>query len=421
MKDPAMSTASLPHEKVHILIVEDSPTQAQRLRHTLEEGGYRVSAAGNGRQALEQARAARPTLVISDIVMPEMDGYALCRALKGDRELQDVPVILVTTLSDPQDVIRALECRADNFVVKPYDEEHLLTQIEFILLNSALPRPDRPDQGTEIHFNGERHVITANRTQILNLLLSTYDAAIQRNKELTRTKDALRTANASLESTNRELEAFSYSVSHDLRAPLRAIEGFSGNLLEDYGAALDPAGRDLLARMQNAAQRMKQLIEDLLNLSRINRFELQRETVNMSGLVESVAAELRSREPARRVELRIAPGLRAEGDARLLRVAFENLLGNAWKFTSNTPAAVVEFGMHFENDLPVFWIRDNGAGFDMNHAQRLFGAFQRLHSASEFPGTGIGLATVQRVIHRHGGRIWAHGAPGEGATFYFSL
>jgi signal transduction histidine kinase len=408
------------HETL-ILIAEDSLTQAERLRYTLERGGYRVVASSNGRQALELAKKHRPTLVISDIVMPEMDGYELCRQLKSDAGLQDVPVILVTTLSDPQDVIRALECRADNFVVKPYDEEYLLSRIRFLLVNQGMRRSDQPGKGVEIQFNGERHVITADRSQILNLLLSTYDAAIERNKELTRTKDALRSANEAMEATNKELEAFSYSVSHDLRAPLRAIEGFGRNVLEDCGAKLDADGRELLQRMLAASERMKQLIDDLLELSRINRSELRRENVNLSAMAESVLSDLRAREPGRTVQAEVMPGLVTHGDSRLLRVAFENLLGNAWKFTSKKQDARIEVGMMEQGEDPVIFIRDNGVGFDMNYAQRLFGAFQRLHSTSEFPGTGVGLATVQRVIHRHGGRIWAEGEPGAGATFYFTL
>jgi signal transduction histidine kinase len=415
------STVPLTPNQVQILIAEDSPTQAERLRYTLEEAGYRVSTATNGLNAYNQARHARPTLVISDIVMPEMDGYQLCQQVKSDPLLRDIPVILVTTLSDPQDVIRGLECGADNFVVKPYDEKYLLSRIEFVLANYSMRQPDQDGSGVPIHFNGQRHVINADRRQILNLLVSTYEAAIQRNRELTLTREALRAANLSLEATNKELEAFSYSVSHDLRAPLRTIEGFSECLLEDHATSLDGAGRDLLDRMQKASGRMKQLIEDLLNLSRVSRGDMKREAVNITGLAETVVADLRTQYPARQVEMKIAPAMVAQGDARLLRVALENLLGNAWKFTAKQPLASIEFGNSVENGQSVFFIRDNGAGFDMSQAEKLFGTFQRLHSSEEFPGTGIGLATVQRIINRHRGRIWAHGAPGQGATFFFSL
>ena len=339
--------------------------------------------------------------------MPEMDGYELCRRIKDDPALRNVPVILVTALSDPQDVIRGLACRADNFVIKPYDEHYLLSRIQFILLNYELRKHDQPGMAIEIYFNGQQHFITADRLQILNLLLSTYEAAIQRNKELTRTKDALRAANDALEATNKELESFSYSVSHDLRAPLRAIEGFNQSLLDDFSEKLGPEGAALIQRTQNAALRMKQLIEDLLNLSRIGREELRREAVDVAALAESVIAELRAHAPERQLTFRASPGLIVNADHRLLRIALENLLGNAWKFTSKRPDAAIELGATSQNGQPVVFIRDNGAGFDMAYAGKLFGAFQRLHSSTDFPGTGIGLATVQRIIHRHGGRIWA--------------
>ncbi len=226
---------------------------------------------------------------------------------------------------------------------------------------------------------------------------------------------------AQLALANQELESFSYSVSHDLRAPLRAIDGFSQALLEDSADRLDQAGQDYLRRVRGAAQRMALLIDDLLQLSRVSRAELARAPVDLSALAAGVAAELQARQPERTVEFVIGAGLTAWGDARLLRVALENLLGNAWKFTSRQPAARIEFGAIEQDGRPAFLVRDNGAGFDMAYAQRLFGAFQRLHSASDFPGTGVGLATVKRIIRRHGGRIWAEAAPGQGATFYFTL
>ena len=229
-----------------------------------------------------------------------------------------------------------------------------------------------------------------------------------------------------LQAVNRELEAFSYSVSHDLRAPLRAIDGFSQAVLEDYADRLDDQGKDYLNRVRAATQRMGHLIDDMLTLSRVTRVEMQRGTVDLSALAADVFAELQKSEPERKVDWRIEPGLIAEGDAQLLRVALVNLLGNAWKFTGKTATAKIEFGAMRDADgapdsAPSFFVRDNGAGFDMTYAGKLFGAFQRLHLTSEFPGTGIGLATVQRIIHRHGGRVWAEGAVGKGATFYFSL
>jgi len=409
------------NDTVRVLIAEDSPTQAEQLKHTLECHGYQVTSTANGSQALKAAGAEKPTLVISDIVMPEMDGYRLCQEIKSDPDLKNIPVILVTTLSDPQDVIRGLECGADNFIIKPYDERYLLSRIQFVRLNYEMREREHVGMGVEIYFNGQRHLITADRLQILNLLLSTYEAAIQRNQELTRAKEALRLANASLEAANKELEAFSYSVSHDLRAPLRAIEGFTRSLLNEHAGQLEESGRSLLERALAACHRMRQLIEDLLNLSRLTRGEMHRDAVDLTALSKLVLAELQRNHPERAVRICVAEGLVAQGDARLLRAAMENLLGNAWKFTAKRQPAIIEFGMNRQSDEKVFFVRDNGAGFDMAYAGKLFGAFQRLHSTEEFPGTGVGLATVQRIIRRHGGRIWAEGKVDEGATFHFTL
>lgn len=226
---------------------------------------------------------------------------------------------------------------------------------------------------------------------------------------------------AQLEAANKELEAFSYSVSHDLRAPLRSIDGFSHALLEDYAEQLSPEGQDYLQRVRASAQRMAELIDDMLNLSRVTRSSLEHQPVNLSELAEHICAELQQEQPERKVTFSIAPGLNANGDPHLIKILLENLLGNAWKFTSKREHAQIEFGA-LDGDKPgTFFVRDNGAGFDMTYTGKLFGAFQRLHSLNEFPGTGIGLATVQRIINRHGGRVWAEGKVNEGATFYFTL
>jgi len=210
-------------------------------------------------------------------------------------------------------------------------------------------------------------------------------------------------------------------VSHDLRAPLRSIDGFSQAVLEDCGPSLDDQGRKNLERVRAASQRMGQLIDDLLGLSRLTRAEIRVERINLSDLVRRVAEDIGRSQPERAVEVSIQDGLVAEGDPRLLRVALDNLLRNAWKFTAKKNGARIEFGSNQKNGTPAFFVRDNGAGFDMRYAGKLFGAFQRLHSAAEFEGTGIGLATVQRVVRRHGGRVWAEGAVDKGATFYFTL
>jgi light-regulated signal transduction histidine kinase (bacteriophytochrome) len=244
------------------------------------------------------------------------------------------------------------------------------------------------------------------------------------NNDITERKrayEALELVNTQLETANKELESFSYSVSHDLRAPLRSIDGFSQALLKDYNDNLDETGKDFLRRVRAASQKMANLIDDLLKLSRIARSEMHRERVNLTMVARETAEELQKTQPARRVEFIIADGVTAYGDPHLLRVGMENLLGNSWKFTGKNPAARIEFGATHGDGRAVYYIRDNGVGFDMAYADKLFGAFQRLHPNSEFEGTGIGLATVQRIIHRHNGRVWAEGKINEGATFYFSL
>lgn len=239
--------------------------------------------------------------------------------------------------------------------------------------------------------------------------------------ELEHRNEALRRNAAELLAANTELDAFAYSVSHDLRAPLRSIDGFSQVLLEDYAAQLGDAGRDSLQRVRAASQRMATLIDDLLKLARVTRAEMRTERVDLSGIAREIVLDIQRTTPDRQVEFAIAPGLEAQGDTRLLRVVLDNLLRNGWKYTGKQPQPRVEFTAVDDNGDRVFMIKDNGAGFDMKYADKLFGVFQRLHSAAEFEGTGVGLATVRRIITRHGGRIWAEGAVDQGATFYFTL
>jgi PAS domain S-box-containing protein len=246
--------------------------------------------------------------------------------------------------------------------------------------------------------------------------------------ERKRAEESIRRLNAELQNqsiqlqaANKELEAFSYSVSHDLRAPLRSIDGFSQALLEDYADKLDEEGKNHLQRVRASSQHMAQLIDDLLKLSRVTRSEMRLEPVDLTAMAHALAADLQNTAPERQVKFVIAYGLVAQGDASLLRIAMENLLDNAWKYTSKHPGAQIEFGFSRNNGQSAYFVRDDGAGFDMTYADKLFGAFQRLHSVTEFTGTGIGLATVQRIIHRHGGRVWAEAKVNQGATFYFTL
>ena len=453
-----------PNTGAEILIVEDSPTQAERLKYVLEKHRYRLSAARNGREALASIAKHPPTLVISDIVMPEMDGYQLCGHIKKDEKLKNIPVILLTSLTDPVDVMKGLECGADNFIFKPYDEQYLLARIAYMLANQHLRESDSTQMGVEVFFSGRKFFITSDRLQILNLLLSTYEAAVQRNQELATARDELRHLNehlearvrertaaleaeilerrraeeevrrlntgleqrvlertAELEAANKELEAFSYSVSHDLRAPLRAVDGFSQAVLEDYGSQLPEEGRRYLQTIRDGTQHMGALIDDLLTFSRLSRLPLVKQTVDTAGLVNKSLNELSAQREGREIDLRIGNLPPCEGDPALLKQVWVNLLSNALKYTRKQQAARIEIGSRREQDEDIFFVRDNGTGFDMQYAHKLFGVFQRLHHADEFEGTGVGLAIVQRVVHRHGGRIWAEAAIDRGAEFNFTL
>jgi PAS domain S-box-containing protein len=239
--------------------------------------------------------------------------------------------------------------------------------------------------------------------------------------ERKRQDQTLRRAMEAAEAANHELEAFSYSVAHDLRAPLRSIDGFGQALFEDFGDKLDAQGQKYLRYVRESAQHMAHLIDDLLALSSVSRSDLHRGRVDLSATCRSIAERLQATEPGRGVEFVIEDGIVADGDGRLLRAALENLIGNAWKFTGKLPMARIEFGAQLDRRPSIYFVRDTGAGFDMAYADKLFGVFQRLHRASDFEGTGIGLATVHRIVRRHGGRVWAEGELDRGATFYFTL
>ncbi|HVJ53727.1 MAG TPA: response regulator [Aliidongia sp.] len=391
--DPAL-TSLLSAKK--ILAVDDSETYLQQLSEALRGDGYEVVLARSGEEALELLAVQPVDCVLLDLVMPGIGGRETCRRVKSVPVMRDIPIVILTGMDDSTSMIEGLSAGADDYIVKTGD---------FSLLRARVLAQIRRKG-----FEDENRLI---REQLLRKELEAAEARAAR--ELAETRAALV---EELEWKNEELDSFSYSVAHDLRAPLRSVDGFAQALLEDYSDRLDAEGQQYLLYLRQSAQQMALLIDDLLALSRVSRSEFRREPIDLSLIARAVGARLAEAAGDRRVDFIVAPELHAEGDDRLLTVLFENLLGNAWKFTGKVDQARIEVG-----DTPehVFFVRDNGAGFDMDYAAKLFGVFQRLHSASEFEGTGIGLATVQRIVRRHGGRIWAEAAVGQGATFFFTL
>ena len=551
-------------EPAHILIAEDSGVQALMLRHVLEQQGYQVSTANNGRTALDMAARLRPALVISDVNMPELTGYELCQRIKTNADLAATPVILVTSLSDSDDVLIGLKCGADSFISKPYNKNHLLACVTYAL--SQIDVGTALAEGTvEISYHGEKHQISASRKQILDLLLSTYEATVQRNRELQENRNQLgqRTAEllsanrfldliidnipdmifikdatdlkyvrvnaatdtflgiapgqligkkdsdffskeesdsftakdrdvlvggagsmhiseetihtthqgvrlirtkkvavldengvvthllgvsedvteqkelekkiaalntalqaraAELEAANHSLDGFTSAATHDLRSPLSVIGGFAGLLEKKYAHVLDEKGRHYVSVISANAKNMAKLIDDLLAFSRLGLGEITKAVVDVQTLTQQVLADilhLHSDDKKPVIELSQLPPARA--DAALLRQVLVNLLSNAVKYSGRAANPVINVSGRVDGQETVYSVRDNGAGFDMAYYDKLFEVFQRLHSDDEFEGAGVGLHIVQRIVTQHGGRVWAEGKVGQGATFHFAL
>ncbi len=454
-----------------ILIAEDSQTQAEQLTHYLSARGYTVTVARDGTQALAAALRRKPAMIITDVVMPEMDGYTLCKEIKSLPAFKDVPVVLLTSLSGPQDIVKGLECSADSFIRKPYDDKYLLSRVEYILTNVELRKTERLQVGVQLHFGGQSHFITAEKQQILDLLISTYEGAVQINQELEvkqlelqqaketlearvsdrtvelaqtnerlqielgerkRAEEQIKKLNEDLErrvgertaqlaAANDELEAFSYSVSHDLRAPLRHINGFAHTLIEEHSSQLQPEAQHQLKGIQDGTQKMARMIDDLLNLARLDRRSMAVQMTSLNSLVQNVLCDLESETKDRKIDWRVGSLPSVNCDPGLMQQVFANFLSNAVKYTRRRERAVIEIDHSIIDGRLVFFVRDNGAGFNPKYSDKLFGAFQRLHSDEEFEGMGVGLATVQRIVRKHGGRVWAEAEINKGATFYFSL
>ena len=382
--------SSPPTSKPKLLIVDDEAGQMRAMCDTLDHEGYSVTGSTSAQQALQLMREERFDLVITDLTMPGMDGIAF---LKAAREMDEALLGIVMTGHGSIDTaVAAMKAGAFDYILKPFTLRLIRP-----VLDRALNVRKLVDENTQLRQAEE----------VVRRVNERLEAMVEeRTRQLT--------------SANRELEAFAHSISHDLRAPLRAVNNFTHLLAEDTKDQLAPRAKDYLERVLSAAGRMEELIEDLMRLSHVNGAELRRIDIDVSKMVVSIVAELQAQEPERRVDTVIRDGLHATADPQLLRIALENLLGNAWKFTKNAEDPRIEFNAA-DTDSGVFYVRDNGAGFNSQYAKDLFVPFRRLHNASEFPGSGIGWSIVDRIIRRHGGCVEAEGSPGHGATFYFSI
>jgi two-component system, NtrC family, sensor kinase len=386
-----------------ILAVDDSPTYLEALTGQLQADGYGVVTALSGEEALERLNAQSVDCVLLDLLMPGLSGTETCKRIKGSSVLRNLPLILLTALDSQDAMIEGINAGADDYVTKSAD---------FDVLKARLRSQLRRKQFEEEYRRVREEVVQK-------------DAEARAARELAEARSALlrrlEEKNSELQALNFELQSFANSVSHDLRQPLRSIDGFSSALLDEYTECLDETGIRYLTRVRAGVQRMSQLIDGLLSLCRIGRRALDRQPLRLDTMARTVLDRLRDAEPGRNVECVIAEPMPAFGDSQLVESVLENLLGNAWKFTGLRGQARIEVGMERRDAESIYFVKDDGAGFDMRYVKKLFGPFQRLHSESEFPGTGIGLATVHRIVHRHGGEIWAESAVDHGAKFSFTL
>jgi len=415
---------------LRLLIIEDAEDDALLLVRELRKGGYvpdfvRVETPQELKSALEDGPW---DAVFSDYNLPAFTGLD---ALRMVRERGDLPFILVSGVMGEETAVEALKAGAHDYLMKGR-YARLVSALERALKDAAL-RHERRQTAEELTRHREHlEELVQQRTEELEaaneeLQVQSEELQVQsvelqaQSKELERVNTELASHAAELEAANVELEAFNYTVSHDLRGPLTIINGYCEVLRVLRNDRLDEESKGYLEEIASGSLKMGGLIDTLLRFSRLSHANIKEEAVDLSRLAGEIANDLRMTEPRRAATVTVAPGLKASGDRELLRLALENLLGNAWKYTGNLDETRIEFGVTEHGGKPAFFVRDNGEGFDMADAEKLFVPFQRLHDAGEFKGHGIGLATVQRIIQRHGGRVWAEGKPGEGATFYFTL
>jgi signal transduction histidine kinase len=408
----------------HILIVEDVEAQAFKLQHLLANHFSKVSVAANGVEALPLMESDPPALVISDVHMPEMDGCELCRRIKTDTRFGGIPVVLITSLTDPHEAIKGLQCGANGFLTKPYEEGPLLARIQFLLANPDLQakRCDAPSEaGVEIVFGGKKYFIASERERVLDLLLSTFELAIWKNRELQSATDRLEARTRELERSNRELEQFAAVASHDLQEPLRMVTSYLTLIERRVADRLGEKELSFLRFALDGGKRMQQMIADLLAYSRVGLRRGEAVAVDLNAVLEEALANLGAAraEKNARVSHDVLPTLRVER-SRFVQL-FQNLVGNALKFSRPGESPEVHVGCGPKEGGWHFAVRDHGIGIAEKDFARIFVLFQRLHSREEYPGTGIGLSVCQKIVEHQGGRIWVESTPGEGTTFHFTL
>ena len=381
-------------DKIDVLLVDDEPSGLLALESALESLGENLITARSGRDALKYLLDHDCAVILLDVQMPDMDGYETATLIRERERARHTPIIFLTAAhkTDAQ-MFRGYAVGAVDYLFKPIDADILRSKVAAF-------------------------VDLAKKTSLIKNQAQALERAHTETKGLLA---ALEQKNRDLEVANKELEAFSQSVSHDLRTPLRNMVGFAEMLVEDYAASLDEDVRSQLQLIQNAADHMSLMLDGLLALSRVARAEMRWESVDLTQLAATIVGSFKAAAGERKIDLHIQEGLVCRGDSRLMRIALENLLGNAWKFTSKRAIARIELGFKRLDGVQTYYVADNGAGFDMAYASRLFRQFHRLHAATDFEGTGVGLATVQRVVRRHGGRIWAEAEVERGATFWFTL
>ena len=383
-----------PEQTVNILLVDDQPEGLLALEALLQGRERNIVKTRSGREALRQLLKADFALILLDVQMPDMDGFQTAELIRQRDSSKNTPIIFLTAGHKSEaNIFRGYAVGAVDYVLKPIVPEILRSKVSVF-------------------------VDLARQTELVRRQA---DQLRQSEQEALQLAQARANLLAELEVANRELEAFVYSVSHDLRAPLRRINGFAGILLEDFSTQLDPVAKGYLERVSQAGRHMCQLLDDLLNLSRVTRKELSRRRTDLDSLVKEVRDSLQPEIEGREIEWQIGRLPTVECDPGLIKQVFANLLLNAIKYTRPRQRATIQVDQMICDGQPAVFVRDNGVGFDMKYVDKLFGVFQRLHRQEDFEGTGVGLATVQRIIHKHGGRVWAEAEPYKGATFYFTL